>query len=302
MAWIGGWAMKVVRGEILGFCFGVSNTMNKALECLRISQEKGIPCYSIGELIHNRDLVEFFEDKGLSVIESPSDGPKGVALVRAHGLPDSCKRAFRECGFELLDSTCPTVLKGVNAIRDAAAKGKVIVVLGFADHAETLGLQGVEDCDGNVIATSLLSCVDDAVEFVESGGTDFSRPVFVVTQTTFPRDVYERIAAILKGRFKDIGFGNVPCPACRRRMDDAVATAAKCDAAVVVGGAGSANSRNLANEVGKTGRPVFFIENASSLEGDVACRMAQFESVALLSGSSTPMWVIEEVEKRLKEL
>ena len=131
---------------------------------------------------------------------------------------------------------------------------------------------------------------------------DDGNPVFVVTQTTFPRDRYEEIASILKGRFKDIGFGNVPCPACKRRIDDAVSTALKCDAAVVVGGADSANTRNLANEVRKTGRPVFFVENAAGLDDDALSKMAQYGSVALLSGSSTPMWVIEEVEARLKEL
>ena len=49
--------MKVVRGEVLGFCFGVSNTVNMALECLRIAERKGLPCYSIGDLIHNKDVV-----------------------------------------------------------------------------------------------------------------------------------------------------------------------------------------------------------------------------------------------------
>ena len=78
-------------------------------------------------------------------------------------------------------------------------------------------------------------------------------------------------------------------------------TALKCGAVVVVGGAESANTRNLANEVNKVGRTVFFIGNAKDLD-DVATKIAQYDSVALLSGSSTPMWVIEEVEARLKEL
>lgn len=294
--------MKVVRGEVLGFCFGVSNTMNMALECLRIAERKGLPCYSIGDLIHNKDVVDYFKEKGLRVIKDSDDASAGVALIRAHGIPDADKRAFKAAGFELLDSTCPTVLKGANAIRKAASQGRNIIVLGFAGHAETLGLQGVEVEEGVVAKTHLITSVEDAERFVKSNTLDDGDPVFVVTQTTFPRDRYEEIASILKGRFKDIGFGNVPCPACKRRIDDAVSTALKCDAAVVVGGADSANTRNLANEVRKTGRPVFFVENAAGLDDDALSKMAQYGSVALLSGSSTPMWVIEEVEARLKEL
>ncbi len=294
--------MKVVRGEVLGFCFGVSNTVNMALECLRVAERKDLPCYSIGDLIHNKDVVDYFKERGLCVIKDPKDAPAGIALIRAHGIPDSDKRAFADAGFELLDSTCPTVLKGANAIRAAASQGRNIIVIGFAGHAETLGLQGVEVEEGVLAKTHLITSVDDAQRFAKSNTLNDDDSVFVVTQTTFPRDEYERIAAILKARFKDIGFGNVPCPACKRRLDDAVATAQRCDAAVVVGGVDSANTRNLANEVKKTGRPVLFVENASGLDDDLLSKIAQFDSVAILSGSSTPMWVIEEVEARLKGL
>ena len=294
--------MKVVRGEVLGFCFGVSNTVNMALECLRVAERKGLPCYSIGDLIHNRDVVDYFKERGLCVIKDPKNAPAGVALIRAHGIPDSDKRAFADAGFELLDSTCPTVLKGANAIRTAASQGRNIVVIGFAGHAETLGLQGVEVEEGVLAKTILVTSAEDAELFVKSNALSEDEPVFVVTQTTFPRDEYEKVASILKAKFKDIGFGNVPCPACKRRLDDAVATAQRCDAAVVVGGVDSANTRNLANEVKRMGRPVFFVENAAGLDDDVAAKIAQYGSVALLSGSSTPMWVIEEVEVGLKEL
>lgn len=294
--------MKVVRGNVLGFCFGVSNTVNMALECLRVAEHRNLPCYSIGELIHNKDVVDFFKEKGLGIIRDPDEAPVGVALIRAHGMSDSDKRAFAGAGFELFDSTCPTVLKGANAVRKAARQGRKIIVLGFKDHAETLGLQGIEDDENNIIETHLITSVDDAKGFVFSNTIGRDDPVFIVTQTTFPRNLYEEIASILKAHFKDIGFGNVPCPACKRRIDDAVSTALGCNAAVVVGGAGSANTRNLASEVERVGKPVFFVENAAGLDADTVEKIAQYSSVALLSGSSTPMWVIKEVEERLKEL
>jgi len=294
--------MKVVRSSVIGFCFGVSNTVNMALECLRVAQKKNLPCYSIGELIHNRDVVEFFTEKGLQVIEKPTDAPAGVALIRAHGIADKDKWAFVDSGFEVFDSTCPTVQKGANALRNAYKNGKHLVVLGFRGHAETIGLMGLEDEEGHLLSSILLTSADEAREFVNSNVFKEDESLFVVTQTTFPRDVYEEISSILKAKYKNIVFGNVPCPACRRRIEASVETASLCDAAVVLGGVKSANTKNLAHEIEKIGKPVFLVENAADLKEDLLTTMAQFDSIALISGSSTPIGVIEEVEKVLQAL
>lgn len=294
--------MKVIRSSVIGYCFGVSNTVNMALECLRVAKKENLPCYSIGELIHNKDVVTSFKEKGLQVIEKPSNAPIGVALIRAHGIADKDKWDFVDAGFEVYDSTCPTVQKGANALRKAYKNGKHLVILGFKGHAETIGLLGLEDEDGNLLGSTLLTSIDEAKAFVDSNVIKKEEPLFVVTQTTFPRDSYEEIASILKSKFQNVSLGNVPCPACKRRIDASLEVSFSCDASIVIGGIKSANTKNLANEVKKTGKPVFLVENAKDLDDSLLSTIAQFGSIALLSGSSTPIWVIEEVEKVLENL
>lgn len=293
--------MKVIRGSIIGFCFGVSNTIDTAMKCLNDAKEKNLPCYSIGALIHNKDVVEDFNKKGLLVIKGPQDVPfKGLALIRAHGISDKLRNEFNNAGFELVDSTCPIVLKGINALREASKTNSKLVVLGLKNHAETTALLGIEDENKKRLEIQLLSSMEDAKCFTQKESPNTH--IFVVTQTTFPQDLYEIVLSILRAHFKDIVLGNIPCPACHKRIEDAVKTASKCDCAVVVGSAESANTKNLAREVQKIGKPVFFVENAKTMADSMIEKIACFGSVAFLSGASTPMWVIDEVEKRLQEL
>ncbi len=293
--------MKVIRGSIIGFCFGVSNTVNTAMKCLNEAKEKNLPCYSIGALIHNKDVVDDFRKKGLIVIKEPQDAhAKGLALIRAHGITDKLRKDFNDSGFSLVDSTCPIVLKGINALRQASKTRRKLVVLGLKNHAETTALSGLEDENGKSLEISLLSTMEEAENFSENENPNTS--IFIVTQTTFPQDLYEQVMAILRAHFKDISLGNSLCPACHKRIEDAIATASKCDCAIVVGCVESANTKNLASEVQKKGKPVFLVENAKSLDDVSLEKIACFDTVAILSGASTPMWVIDEVEKRVQEL
>ena len=294
--------MLVKKSSIIGYCYGVSNTIKLAQKCLDLAKQKNLPCYSLGKLIHNDDVVSYFEKEGLKSISQLDGNAPGIALIRAHGVTDANRREYEKAGFELIDSTCPTVLKGVNALRKAAKEGKNIIILGFAGHAETVGLQGVEVSEGVLAKTTLITSLEDAQALVNSNPIDESKEVFVVTQTTFPEMLYESITDLLKKRYKNIGFGNKPCPLCERREREGYKLACQCDCAVVVGGRGSANTKNLAMAAAKSGKPVFLVENASSFDSALVEKLCAFGSVALLSGSSTPMDVVDAVASLLEKI
>lgn len=294
--------MIVKKSSIIGYCYGVSNTIKLAEECLKEAQKQHLPCYSLGKLIHNDDVVSYFENRGLKPIKTPTGNAPGVALIRAHGITDSAKRAFQAAGFQLIDSTCPTVLKGVKAIRTAAKEGKKIIILGFAGHAETVGLQGVEVQEGVLAKTFLLTSEEDAKALILSNKITEEEPVIVVTQTTFPQEDYRKICKILEGKFKNIGIKNCPCPLCEKREQAGYELSCQCDCAVVVGGRESANTKNLAKVAQKSERPVFLVENVAGLEKEIVQELRKYRTVALLSGSSTPMEEIEAVEQALKAI
>jgi (E)-4-hydroxy-3-methyl-but-2-enyl pyrophosphate reductase len=293
--------MLVKKSSMIGYCYGVSNTIALAKKCLEEAKQKNLPCYSLGKLIHNNDVVSYFEQKGLKPIKTPQGNAPGLALVRAHGIRDCDRRAFQQAGFKLVDSTCPTVLKGVKAVRKAAAEGKFILLLGFAGHAETVGLEGVEVAEGVPAKTTLISSLEDAQKLAASNPI-FQEGLLVVTQTTFPKTLYESIIFFLKEKYGDIGLGNKPCPLCEKREQEGLELASQCDCAVVVGGCESANTKNLAAVAAQSGKPVFTVENAASFDEALVKELKKYSTVALLSGSSTPISLVDEVSGLLERL
>lgn len=295
--------MKVIRSKVIGYCFGVANTIDKAEQSIEFSREKNIPCYSIGSIIHNKDVVKHFEDLGMVTTSSPLGKEPGVALVRAHGIPDALRREYEDAGFSLVDSTCPIVAKGADTLRNAASKGFRTIIIGVSGHAETVGLQGVETEKGKVVPSILLCSVRDAVDLVASGIIDPDEKIVVVVQTTFPESGFQQIREVLKGAFRKIRFSNKPCGATAKRQKAAIEMAGECDAVIVIGGRDSENTWNLARVVEKqTGKPVFCIENSDDLNGNLIKRLSGFPTVGICSGSSTPTATIKKVEELLERL
>lgn len=293
--------MKVVRSKVIGYCFGVSNTIEKAGLCIDKAREENLPCYSIGQIIHNKDVVKYFTDLGMKVTEWCEGFEPGVALIRAHGIPDSLHRSYQEAGFILIDSTCPIVAKGASALRKAARNGKKTIIIGVKGHAETIGLQGVETSEGPV--DSLLICsMEDAQALVDGGRFSEDDEIVVVVQTTFPEKEFNSIRRYLKTYFKNIRFSTTPCGATSSRIRAAKELAEQCDAVFVIGGRNSENTKDLARALEETGKPVYCIENQKDLDNDLLEKVSGFSTVGICSGSSTPTSVIRAVEDKLEKL
>lgn len=294
--------MKVLRSKVIGYCFGVSNTMDNATMCIGLAKQKGCRCYSIGSLIHNEDVVNHFRRQGLEAIKSPSGVVPGIALVRAHGIPDADRRAFMDAGFELVDSTCPIVAKGAKTLRKAALKGHKTMVIGVRGHAETIGLMGVETAPGVLVGSELICSLEEAKSFVANGRFASDDEIVVVTQTTFKAVEFQRIRRYLKENFSNIRFSTSPCGASTSRVAAVLELARQVDAIVVVGGKHSENTKGLAIAVSGTGKPVFEILNETEIDDEMRRRLAVCESVGICSGSSTPTYVIKAVEDVLSKI
>lgn len=293
--------MKVIRSKVIGYCFGVSNTIEKAELCIDKAKEAGLPCYSIGQIIHNKDVVKNFTNRGMQVTEWSRGFEPGVALIRAHGIPDSLRRSYQEAGFILIDSTCPIVAKGASALRKAALNGKKTVIIGVKGHAETIGLQGVETSEGPVVSR-LICSMEDAQDFVAGGEYSENDEIVVVVQTTFPEKEFNSIRRYLKTYFRNIRFSTTPCGATSSRIRAAKELSEQCDALFVIGGRNSENTKDLARALDETGKPVFCIENEHDLDDDLLEKLKGFSTIGICSGSSTPTSVIRAVEDILEKL
>jgi 4-hydroxy-3-methylbut-2-enyl diphosphate reductase len=285
--------LEIVRSSVLGFCYGVKSTIEKANSCLKAGKKENLPAYSIGALIHNADITNYFEREGLKVIKKPEDATPGIALIRAHGIPDSLREDFIKAGYRLVDSTCQNIFSTKKKIREYYKTGRKIIVLGIRNHAETLCLLGTKTEDDKDIECTFVSDKDNFREAVASMNPE--EPVLVVTQTTFPKDLYFQAVAVFRLYFKDIVIGNKPCHACVMRQVAALNLADECDAVLVVGGKKSENTNNLADIVSQTGKPVWLVENGREMDENLIKTIRQFGKVGICSGTSTPIDIIEEV-------
>lgn len=285
--------MIIKRSRLTGYCHGVLSTLNQASKCLNRAEQLNLPCYSIGTLIHNTDVVTYFEQQGLKVITQPEDNP-GIALIRAHGISNALRSQFEEKGFILEDSTCNNIIKTKYGMKRAFENQRTVVLLGNAKHAE---VRGLED---SVEKLTVISTEEEARQFCKTEGSE--TPVSVFTQTTFESGLYKDIVSILEDYFTDFEIGSKLCQACTARRKIAQELATTCDAVVVVGCRHSNNTTDLLNVINQAGGKGWLVENAQSITPEVAQALKGLKTVGICSGTSTPTIIVDEVQRYLEAL
>jgi len=143
--------MKIIIAKNAGFCMGVRRAVEMALDAP--NNYEG-PIYTLGPLIHNPQVLTVLEEKGISTMKDiPAQG-SGTVLIRAHGVPPEIKKNLVKAGFNIVDATCPRVLKVQTIIRKYSRQGYTSIIVGDKDHSEVVGLLGHAGKNG-YIASSL---------------------------------------------------------------------------------------------------------------------------------------------------
>ena len=283
--------MEVILSKSLGFCSGVGHVISLAEECFRIAAEKQLPVYSIGWFIHNQRVVDSFIARGMRHIEHPEEGLPGVALIRAHGIPDTLRKSFLDAGYFLVDGTCHNVGYSQNIIRNIPV-GTTIVIAGIVGHSEVVALSGLWDSTGKLVPVSVVQSARDVALLPDQLGE-----YVLMTQTTLPAIQYKEIFNAMKERFNHrLTIGNHLCPGALRRNKALIDLCTQVEAVVVVGGHKSANTTALAKIVAEQGLPVWHIESAQG----VVPQMRVFGRIGLTAGTSTPQNDIDAVYQALK--
>lgn len=276
----------------MGYCSGVSRALAMADKAIAEAREREKRVYSLGNLIHNRQVIEQFAAEGLSSIQDPDDGDAGLVVVRAHGIADAVRQSFIDSGYQLVDATCPVVKHNLRRIAHYCSTHKILIV-GHKDHPETRAMQGVQ-IDGRPCRSRLITCVE------EVGTAREGERYAVFVQTTFD----EKGWAEIKGRlehFRDHGcevlFVNDVCSSSSDRRSALLALAKECDGIVVIGGVESANTRALYHLALEAGVKAWHIED----EGGVLPQMFECDILGITAGASTPTSVIDAVIRRLQQ-
>lgn len=275
----------VVVAKSAGFCPGVKKAIDTVL-ALSAAGKK--PVYTMGPLIHNKQVTQTLAEKGISAIESLAEvaDKNGVLVIRAHGVTPEFQERLEATNMEICDATCPLVKRVHNVIKKYADAGYDTVIVGDAGHAEVTGLLGYA-AKGYVVAGP-----------EEAKNLPHFKKVNVVAQTTQKGSIFEETARIIKQNADTTVISNTICEPSRLRQSETTKLAKGADLVIVVGGKHSANTARLAMLCkGLAGR-VLHIENAADLEGEDVTRP---KSVFITAGASTPDWVIDEVAAAVKE-
>ena len=277
--------MKIEIAKTAGFCMGVRRAVELALDA---PGRHADPIYTYGPLIHNPQVLGLFVEKGITVLKTIPRKGHGTVLIRAHGVPPADKQRLIEAGFQVVDATCPRVIRVQTIIRVHARKGFATIIIGDRDHPEVVGLVGYAGDSGFVVSS--MAELDELPPFEQA---------IIVAQTTQNLRFYEQVKAWATERFPHYKTFDTICDSTQKRQAEVKQLAGRVDTVVVVGGRESGNTRRLAEIAAETGKPVFHIETEEEL-GD--CCLDSVDLVGITAGASTPNWIIKRVYRELETL
>ena len=281
--------MNVILAKSAGFCFGVK----RAVDMVYKEAGRGdTPIYTYGPIIHNEEVVSDLEAKGVRVIEDVDelrDAPKGTVIIRSHGVGPSVYREIQKLGFEIVDATCPFVLKIHRLVEQHSRDGERIVIIGNASHPEVAGIrEWSEDAQ-----TTIIGSREEAENFTVKDG----KKVCIVSQTTFNYNKFQELVEIISEKGYDIIVLNTICNATEERQTEAARIAAEVDAMIVIGGRSSSNTQKLFEICKKECNNTYYIQTVKDL--DLTC-LKSIDNVGITAGASTPNKIIEEAQKNVR--
>jgi 4-hydroxy-3-methylbut-2-enyl diphosphate reductase len=274
----------IIIAKTAGFCMGVRRAVEIALDEANI--KKGNKIKTFGPLIHNPQVLKLLEDKKIQCIEEIPENGDGTIIIRAHGIPPQSKKKLEKAGFQVVDATCPRVIKVQAIIKKHSAKGYDVIIAGDHDHAEVIGLLGYAGEKGHVI---------NSIEEFEAL-PDFEKAI-VVAQTTQNTKFYKELEKKISENHPEYKFFNKICDSTEKRQEEIKEIAKEVDTVIVVGGKTSGNTKRLKEVASQEGKRAFHIENESELDMNF---VASQKKIGITAGASTPNWVISQVYKAIK--
>ncbi len=246
------------------------------------------PICTYGPLIHNPQVLNLLEEKGISILPEIPDHGSGTVLIRAHGVPPKTKEDLKAAGFKIIDATCPRVIKVQAIIRKHAKQGYASIIIGDKNHPEVIGLLGFAGDKGYVV---------DSLADLESL-PPFDKAI-IVAQTTQNTRFFEKVKNWAGRQYPHYKIFDTICDSTAKRQFEVRQLADAVDAVIVVGGLSSGNTRRLAEIAQQTGKPTYHIESESELDSKA---LSSVQNIGITAGASTPNWVINRIYRALEIL
>lgn len=290
--------MKVTIDKYSGFCFGVVY----AIEMAEAELSETGKLYCLGDIVHNNMEVDRLNDMGLEIINHQQFGELKdcKVLIRAHGEPPETYHTAIKNNIQLLDASCPVVLKLQHNIKEGYEEiNKIdgqIIIFGKEGHAEVQGLLG--QTNGKAI---IVSCADDLVK------VDFSAPIYMYSQTTKSPRAFANLQEEIRKRKEITGntdsvkfiVNDTLCRQVSGREPQLKEFSKENDVIVFVSGKKSSNGKMLFQSCLKENPNSYFVSEEKEIKEEWFNENSQ---VGICGATSTPRWLMENVAKNILKL
>jgi 4-hydroxy-3-methylbut-2-enyl diphosphate reductase len=274
--------MQVLVAQKCGFCQGVKNAIHIARETLKTERE----VYSLGPVIHNKDVVEELAKHGLRTVASVEEVAAGTILIRSHGATSEQIDKIKEKGLTIADATCVLVKRVQKIASQLHADGYNVVIIGDENHPE---VQAVVGYAPNVVVVANESDLEKLPPQGKLG---------IICQTTQSLGHFgDMIGQISRRGFGELKIVNTLCREATMRQESAVQLCKQVDVMFVLGGLHSANTRKLAELCKKYNNQTFHLQNWQELDKSI---LFDKKVAGVTAGASTPDSIIEEFVEKLR--
>jgi len=279
---------NIILASPHGFCFGIT----RAIEIAQNTAKKYTkPIFFLGELVHNQHVVAWLESElKIKTIPSLDDiPPNSVVIIRAHGTTPLVFQQAKDKGLEVVDASCPLVLKSHQIVKDLVTQKKQVIFLcNQINHDETVGVVG--ESPEFIIPVTLKDIFN--FKIIDPQNTT------VVTQTTLSTTETEEALEFLKNKYPKLSILPHICQATTDRQKIIIDLAKKYKFVIIVGSPTSANSNSLQQVAISSGAVAYIVDNASQLKPEWFINQ---ENIVISSGASTPENILDQVVAKITE-
>ena len=284
--------MEIKVGKLAGFCGGVINSVSKTDKIL----EDGKKTYCLGELVHNKQVVDKLKSKGLVLIESLDEVEDcSRVIIRAHGVTKDIYELANKKNLKVIDLTCPNVLRIHEKAIKLVGEDFFIVLIAQKDHPEAIGT--ISFCGKDSVILEDKNGISEAVRlFKNSSKTKLA----VISQTTYSMIKFDELVEELKNQLNgyELNIDNTICSATELRQKETSKLANEVDAMIIIGGKNSSNTKKLYDIASSKCGNTFIVETINDLDTDMTC----YDVVGVMAGASTPKESIDDVVRYLENV
>ena len=278
-------ALRIRICEFSDFCFGVKRAISLAEEAVK--KYPG-PVFSLGPLIHNQQVVDELSKKGLGVLRDLKKIKKGTIVIRSHGIASDVLNEVKKKKIDIVDATCPFVKNAQRIAKKLSEDGYALVIIGDKGHPEVKSLKSFSGNRALVIATE-----SDAKKLKLKKGK-----IGIIAQTTQSvKNFLDVISELMKKDFNEVRIFNTICRDADMRQKSTKRCSKDNDMVIVVGGRNSANTKRLYEICRSMGTQAHYIETGCEIKNRW---LKGKRDIGIVSGASTPRWIVDDVVKTLK--